>query len=239
MSVSDDPLLDRRTAVLALSGAALTLIAAAPAKPAAAWSRAVTTSPIGAFVVGNPAAKVKLVEYFSYTCHICADFAKAGTLPLKTGYIDRGLVLFEYRNLVRDPVDMVAALLARCGGPQAFAGNHQAIFAAFPAFMAKIQKATEAQKKSWFEGTTGERARKIGAGTGLTALMRARGYTQTQIDAALDSEVAQAELTGMTNIALSADRVGGTPTFFVNGRNAEVTAWPALKSKLDLALKAA
>jgi hypothetical protein len=105
--------------------------------------------------------------------------------------------------------------------------------------MAKIQKATDAQKTSWFEGATSERARKIAAGTGLTALMRARGYTQAQIDAALDSEVAQAELTGMTNIGLNADRVEGTPSFFVNGRNAGVTAWPALKSKLDLAIKAA
>lgn len=231
----DDPILDRRTAMLALSSAALTLVAATPAP---AWSSTVTTTPIGAFLVGNPAAKVKLVEYFSYTCHVCADFAKAGTLPLKTGYIDRGLVLFEYRNLVRDPVDMTAALLARCGGIKAFAGNHQAIFNNFPALIAKIQKATDAQKTSWFEGTTGERARKIAADTGLTALMRARGYTQAQIDAALDSEVAQAELTGMTNIGLNADNVEGTPSFFVNGRNAGVTAWPALKSKLDLVLKA-
>ena len=235
MSAFDDPLLDRRTAGLALSGAALTLLAATPAP---AWSSTVTTTPIGAFLVGNPAAKVRLVEYFSYTCHVCADFAKTGTAPLKTGYVDRGLILFEYRILVRDPVDMTAALLARCGGPQAFAGNHQAIFANFPALMAKIQKATDAQKTAWFEGTTGERARKIAAGTGLTALMRARGYTQAQIDAALDSEVAQAELTGMTNIGLNADRIQGTPSFFVNGRNAGVTDWPALKSKLDLALKA-
>jgi protein-disulfide isomerase len=237
MSAFDDPLLDRRAAVLALSGAALTLLAATPARPAL-WSRTVTTSPVGAVVVGNLDAKVRLVEYFSYTCHICADFAQAGSLPLKTQYIDRGLVLFEYRNLVRDPVDMTAALLARCGGPKAFAGNHQAIFAAFPVFIAKVQKATEAQKTSWFEGTTGQRARKIAADTGLTALMRARGYTPAQIDAALDSEVAQAELTGMTNIGRNADRVEGTPTFFVNGRNAGVNAWPALKSKLDLALKA-
>src|SRR3546814_8942324 len=114
MSVFDDPLLDRRTAVLALSGAALTLIGATPTK--SAWSQSVTTSPIGAFVAGNPAAKVRLVEYFSYTCHICADFTKASAVPLKTGCVDRGLVLFEYRNLVRDPVDMTAALLARAGG---------------------------------------------------------------------------------------------------------------------------
>src|SRR3546814_10488914 len=122
-------------------------------------------------------------------------------------YIDRGLVLFEYRNLVRDPVAMPAALLARAGGANAFVGNHQAIFAAFPAMIAKVQKATEAQKKSWFEGTTAERARKIAADTGLTALMRARGYTEAQLDAALGSEVAQAELTGMTNIGRSADHV--------------------------------
>lgn len=237
MSVFDDPLLDRRTAVFALSGAALTLLAATPAKPVA-WSQTVTTSPIGAHVSGNPAAKVRLVEYFSYTCSHCADFAKASSLPLKTQYVDRGLVLLEYRNLVRDPVDMTAALLARCGGPRAFVGNHHAIFAAFPLFTAKLTKATDAQKTSWFEGTTGERARRIAADTGLAALMRGRGYTQAQINAALDSEIAQAELTGMTNIAINGDRVAGTPSFFINGRNAEVTAWPALKSKLDLALKA-
>lgn len=236
MAAFDDFSLDRRTAILALSGAALTLIAATPAK-AALWSSKVTTSPIGAHVVGNPAAKVRLVEYFSYTCHVCADFANLGSAPLKTQYIDRGLVLFEYRNLVRDPVDMTAALLARCGGPAAFARNHQAIFTAFDTWMAKVTKATDAQKTSWFEGTTAQRARKIAADTGLAALMRARGYTQAQLDAALDSEVAQAELTGMTNIGRRADRVGGTPTFFINGRNAEAVAWPALKSKLDLAIK--
>ncbi|MFN7028151.1 MAG: thioredoxin domain-containing protein [Sphingopyxis sp.] len=236
MAAFDDFPIHRRTAVLALSGAALTLIAATPAKPAL-WSSKVTTSSIGAHVVGNPAAKVRLVEYFSYTCHVCADFAKLGSAPLKTQYIDRGLVLFEYRNLVRDPVDMTAALLARCGGPAAFARNHQAIFAAFDTWMAKLKNATDAQTTSWFEGTTGQRARKIAADTGLAALMRARGYTQAQLDAALDSEVAQAELTGMTHIARNADRVGGTPTFFINGRNAEVIAWPALKSKLDLAIK--
>lgn len=236
MSAFDDPLFDRRAAVLALSGAALTLLAAAPAKPAL-WSSTVTASPIGAHIAGNPAAKIRLVEYFSYTCHVCADFARLGSAPLKTQYIDRGLVLFEYRNLVRDPVDMTAALLSRCGGPAAFARNHQAIFANFPALIAKIQQASDTQKTSWFEGTTGERARKIAADTGLAALMRTRGYSQAQIDASLDSEVAQAELTGMTNIGRNADRVEGTPTFFINGRGAGVTAWPALKSKLDQAIK--
>lgn len=228
-------------ATAALGVLALSAVHAAPAKKAAAaaprWSSTVTASSIGAYSVGNPAAKIKLVEYFSYTCHVCGDFAKAAAVPLKTLYVDKGLVLFEYRNLVRDPIDMTAALLARCGGPKAFAGNHAAIFAGQPALLDKVTKASDAQKTSWFEGTTGQRARKIAADTGLTALMSARGYTAAQQNACLDDEVAQAELTGMTNIGRNADRVGGTPAFFLNGRRLEVTAWPAVKSQLDLALK--
>lgn len=230
-------------------GALLLFPAASPAKPAAKpapkaaaaaprWSATISTSAIGAHVVGNPNAKIKLIEYFSYTCSHCADFAKLSAVPLKTLYIDKGLVQFEYRNLVRDPVDMTAALLARCGTVKSFADNHQAIMLAQPAWLGKVIKATDAQKTAWFEGTTGERARKIAADTGLTALMSARGYTAAQQNACLDDAVAQAELTGMTNIGIRADRVQGTPTFYLNGRNAEVTTWPAVKSQLDAALKA-
>lgn len=236
------PIFRTRHAAALLAAAALVLAtaAAAPAKPAAKprWSATVSATSIGAYSVGNPAAKVKLVEYFSYTCHVCGDFARSGSAPLKAQYIDTGLVLFEYRNLVRDPVDMTAALLARCGGPKAFAGNHAAIFAGQPALLDKVTKVSDAQKTAWFEGTTGQRARRIAADTGLAALMTARGYTLAQQNACLDNEVAQAELTGMTNIGRNADRVSGTPAFFINGREAGVTAWPALKTKLDAALKA-
>ena len=235
MTVRFPALSSRRLAMGLMSAGALALLTAAA--PAAPWSATVTESPVGAIRVGNPDAKIKLVEYFSYTCSHCADFTKAGTAPLKTQYIDKGLVLFEYRNLVRDPVDMTAALLARCGGTKAFAANHQAIFAAQPTWFAKVQKATDAQMTSWYEGSTGQRARRIAADTGLTALMRARGYSAAQIDACLDSEVAQAEITGMTNIGRTADRVAGTPTFFINGRNAGVSDWAALKTRLDAALK--
>lgn len=232
-------LFPRRAAIGALSIAALALLGAAPpAKPAAPrWSATVSANEIGAYVVGKPDAKVRIVEYFSYTCSHCADFAKLAHVPLKTGYIDKGLVVLEYRNLVRDPVDMSAALLARCGGAAAFAGNHQAIFAAQKTWLGKVIKTPKAQMTSWYEGSIGQRARRVANDTGLDALMRARGYNAAQLDACMDSEVAQAELNGMTNIAINGDHVQGTPTFFINGRNAGVTQWPALKTALDLALK--
>lgn len=234
------PHVRRRAAIGALAVAALALTGAAkPAKPAAPrWSATVSTNDIGAFVIGNPKAKVRLIEYFSYTCSHCADFARQSAVPLKTLYVDKGLVLFEHRNLVRDPVDLTAALLARCGGGKAFAGNHQAIFAAQKSWFGKLQTASEAQMKSWYQGDVGARAKKIAAFTGLSALMRARGFTAAQLDACMDDGVAQAELEGMTNIAFNADKVKGTPTFFINGRNAETTQWPALKTSLDAAIKA-
>lgn len=239
MSAYRSIIFGRRAAIGALAVGALALIAAAaPAKPAAPrWSATIATTDIGSFSVGNPKAKVRLIEYFSYTCSHCADFARLGSVPLKTLYVDKGLVVFEYRNLVRDPVDMTAALLARCGGGKAFAGNHQAIFAAQRTWFGKVQQASEAEMKSWYQGGLGERARKIAAYTGLGALMRARGYTAAQLDACMNDGVAQAELEGMTNIAFNADRVKGTPTFFINGREAGANSWPALKTPLDAALK--
>jgi protein-disulfide isomerase len=232
--------LPRRSAIAALSAAALALlVAAAPAKPAAAprWSATVAESAIGAYRVGNPQAKVKLVEYFSYTCSHCAEFAKEAGTALKTAYIDKGLVLFEYRNLIRDPVDMTAAMLARCGGSRAFAANHQAIFAAQPAWLGKAAKMTKDQQAAWYQGSLADRTQRIAADVGLDALMRARGYTAAAIDTCLASGVAEAELMGMTNIGVTADKVAGTPTFFVNGRKTEVGHWADLKPVLDAALK--
>src|SRR5690606_35752266 len=56
--------------------------------------------------IGNPNAKVKLVEYLSYTCPHCAEFARQGEAPIKLGYLAPGKVSIEIRHLVRDPIDL-------------------------------------------------------------------------------------------------------------------------------------
>ena len=236
MTVISLPLV-RRAALTLLSGVAVTVLTAAAPANTQKWSATVSVSSIGAHLVGNPAAKVRLVEYLSYTCGTCGAFEKTGGLPLKAQFVDPGLVLVEYRNLVRDPVDMTAALLARCGGPRAFAGNHRAIMLAQPDWLAKVEKASDEQVKSWYQGSETQRARKIAVDTGLRALVQARGLSPAQIDGCLASDVALAELTGMTSIGRNADHVHGTPTFYVNGREAGVVDWASLKTRLDAALK--
>jgi protein-disulfide isomerase len=106
------------------------LTAAAPRQPD--WTRTVTTTAAGAYVLGKPDAKVRLVEYLSYTCPHCAHFTAEAAAPLTRDYIAKGLVSYEIRNAVRDHFDFVAALLARCGGPAKFFGNTEVIMAAQP-----------------------------------------------------------------------------------------------------------
>ena len=52
--------------------------AAVPAPNNGDWSTMVAKTPEGGFVMGNPGAKVKLIEYGSMTCPHCATFEEEG-----------------------------------------------------------------------------------------------------------------------------------------------------------------
>ena len=113
---------------LGLVGAALALTLSASAA-APNWQTRVTRTADGAFLVGNPNARVKLVEYMSYTCPHCAAFSRESAAVLRGQMIKSGTVSLEERNLVRDQLDLAAALLARCAGPAGFDKLSTAFFA--------------------------------------------------------------------------------------------------------------
>ncbi|HEX8555004.1 MAG TPA: thioredoxin domain-containing protein, partial [Sphingomonas sp.] len=58
--------------ILFVFSALLALTAAAPARD---WSTVAAKTATGAYVIGNPQARVKLIEYASYTCSHCAEFS--------------------------------------------------------------------------------------------------------------------------------------------------------------------
>ena len=72
------------------------------------WTKTVTRGANGAYVLGNPKAKVRLVEYLSYSCSHCAEFTAQSAAPLKTNYISKGNVAIELRNAVRDRFDFAS-----------------------------------------------------------------------------------------------------------------------------------
>ncbi|WP_311270625.1 thioredoxin domain-containing protein [Sphingobium sp. WCS2017Hpa-17] len=219
---------------LLLPLALLAVPAALVAAPAANWVSRVVLSPIGGHLMGNPAAPTKLVEYVSYTCSHCAHFVGEASAPLKTGYVKGGKVSVEIRNAVRDKYDLTAALLARCGGPVRFMGNHEALFANQTAWMPQIEA---------YDGSADKPAdqvaalKDIGQKTGLYALMTKRGFTNAQLDACIANPASMKQVLAMTDEAWNKAKIGGTPGFVVNGTKVEGSTWAILQAALPPAAR--
>lgn len=204
----------------------------AHAAPARNWANMVTLSKEGAYVIGNPAAKTRLVEYVSYTCPHCAHFVAEGTAPLKAGWVSKGLIAVEIRNLVRDRYDFTAALLARCGGAAKFPSNHEALFAAQSDWIAKVQ-AYESQPSTLpADAKPAAVMSEIADKTGMIALMAKRGVTPTQSRVCLADQKAFDLVIAMTKRGLEQDQVKGTPSFLLNGRLTDVYDWAGLQPLL-------
>lgn len=205
-----------------------TLIAA----PAVNWTTRVALSPIGGHVLGNPAAPTKLVEYVSYTCSHCAHFVGEASAPLKADYVKGGKVSVEARNAVRDKYDLTAALLARCGGPKRFFGNHEALFANQDDWMEQLQVYDRGAAKPSEQIAL---LRDIGRNTGLYTLMGKRGFTPAQLDACIANPAAMKQILAMTDEAWNKVKIGGTPAFTINGTQTGGSSWASLRDALPAA----
>jgi protein-disulfide isomerase len=180
------------------------------------WLSTVTVTDKGAHVIGNPAAPNKVVEYLSYTCGHCADFETKESPAFKTQFVATGKASLEIRNMVLNPVDLTAAMLARCGGKAKFFGNQRHLLATQAVWMGKTKNISAAtQEKLKAQDYTG-----FMLGTfdeiGLGPIMQQRGITQAQAKVCLADKSAFDIIVGMTE-AGSALGVRGTPSFLVNG----------------------
>lgn len=223
--------------------AATVLIAAAPgaAKLAAkasrtaqttAWDSRLSRSAAGNHVVGNPAAKVKLVEFISYTCSHCAHFAHASQAPLFTGPVHQGKVAIEVRPFFRNFIDVSATLLAQCGPDSKFLGNHHAILAAQESW---LKPPAEDVQKRWSTLEFAPRMKAVAENLGLYRLMLGRGYTPAQLDQCLANRPLADKLAAQTDEAETRLGVKGTPSFLINGTLQTVSDWKGLQPLLSAA----
>jgi protein-disulfide isomerase len=216
--------------VLTVTFATLALIAAG----APQWTSTITKSAIGGHVMGNPNAKVKLIEYLSYTCSHCAEFSGAASAPLKKNYVASGKVSVEFRNAVRDQIDMTAALAARCGGPAKFFGNTEAILAAQQVWLAKA-RTLDGDKLKALPITAQLQA--ISRSLGFDAMLAKRGVTPVQLNACMANKLSQQQVVAMTNDAFQTRQITGTPGFVINNEMVESAHnWAELEPKLKSAL---
>ena len=146
--------------------------------------------------LGNPKAKVTVIEYASMSCPHCARFNNEVFPAFKAKYIDTGKVHYILREFLTEPVEVSAAafLLARCSPRDKY-------FAVVDTFF----RGQEAMYKS---GNVNAALLKAG---------QAAGLNHDQIKACLDDDAALKALNVRVEGYARAG-INSTPTFVVNGR---------------------
>lgn len=216
---------------LALILALLPLAAAAPR--ARDWTTVAAKTPAGAFVIGNPAARVKLIEYASYTCPHCAAFAAESAPVLHDRMIRSGDVSLEFRHFLFNALDLGVAVLARCTGPRGFADTTALFYRTQDDWLPRAQQFQQANAQRLAVYPPEGRLRALVDGAGLTAIVTARGLSPAAVDACFADRAEMDRITAMTaNLPAGVD---ATPTFIVNGKLVAHVGWTALEPQLRAA----
>ena len=211
-----------RRSLLALTSCFATLTVAG------GWANAATTSPdpaaptdaIKDFALGSPDAKVKIVEYLSFTCPHCAHFHAEIFPKLKADYIDGGKVLLEYHEVYFDQMGLLGAMLARCGGEMRYFGLTDMLFD---------------KQRDWAVADSID-----SAVVELKKFARAAGMDDASVDACLhDQKMAEALVAHyQANIAKDypGDTFHGTPAFIINGTQYSNMEYEEFKKIIDAEL---
>lgn len=222
------PLLLAFAALAAVTAAALPTAEATAQQrraPAQDWTRIAARTPEGGFRMGNPAARLKLVEYVSLTCSHCATFAHEGNAGLMAA-VRTGRVSIEYRNYFRDGLDISAALLTRCASPVNYFAMTHDLLGTQATWMGRVRTLTAEQRRQ-VEGLQPlQQAHRITALLGLDAIGQRYGITPALRQRCMN----QAGLDQLQQMRATAEQMGvrGTPTFFINGVIQDVNTWAGI-----------
>lgn len=200
------------------------------------WSTVVTQTSAGGFLMGNPDAKVKLVELGSLTCHVCADFDKS-VPQLVEKYVKTGQVGYEFRNYVRDPFDIAVSLIARCNGSASFFPLTHALFKDQTDWVGRLQTVPQEQIEALTNLGPERQFLEIAKAAGMQQWAAMRGVPTAKSTQCLTNQEAVNQLVQMNSDATSEyPEMRGTPTFLINGKMVEVTNWQLLEPKIQEAL---
>lgn len=220
--------------IVSAAAAAVLLVAAAPTQD---WRATTGTAPSGAFTVGSPAAKTVLVEYLSFTCGHCGHFVAESKAALHDTLVRQGKVRVETRSAARDPYDLAAWLVARCGGPARFHALTSSIFAQQADWVGKGEAYATANLPTLKAMPQLKQLETIAEKSGLTAIAARNGVTPARTKACFATDADLKRVLGMTQAAFA--KINGTPSFEVNGTlEAEAHDWASIEPKVRASLVA-
>lgn len=211
-------------------------VAAKPAPAGQNWTDVVRKTAEGGFVMGNPDAPLKLIEYGARTCPHCAHFDAEGLPALKSKYIASGKVSYEFRDYpVHDALDIGPILLGQCVEPAQFFPMLDQMMANQDKLIGDIQtKITPADQAALQTKSPNEVATTLAEKLGYLDFVKQRGVPEAKARACLGDKAALETLAKNLQTANTQFQVSSMPTFILNGAKLDsVDTW----EKLEPALK--
>jgi protein-disulfide isomerase len=210
--------------------------------PGGTWADVVNQTSAGGYMMGNPNAKVKLIEIGSLSCPHCKAFDDEGVPTLVEKYVKPGKVSWEFRPyLIHGPIDMAADLIARCNGPKTFFPLTQALYKDQSVWLGKIEAAPQDKVQQIQNLPTNQIFVAMANLLGLQDWAAARGVPQAKSNQCLsDQKMINQEVQYSADVNSGYPDFTGTPSFIVNGKllpNPPVGSWDKLQPELDAALK--
>jgi protein-disulfide isomerase len=207
--------------------------------PGGSWADVVNATSAG-FMMGNPNARVKLVEIGSLFCPYCKRFEDEGSPLLVEKYVKPGNVSWEFRPyVIHGPIDVAANIVARCGGMKTFFPLTKALYKDQPALLAKIE-ATPQDKLTQIQNLPTNQVFVTYANLlGLQDWAAARGVPQARSNQCLsDQKMIDHEVQVTFDVNSQYPDFEGTPSFIINGKLLPKTgSWDKLEPQLKDALK--
>lgn len=199
------------------------------------WSETATRTPEGGWLVGNPDAPIKLVEYGSLTCPACALFSTEGSAKLHEEYIDTGRVSYEFRTvLIHGVVDLLLSRILECAPVETAVPLADQVWANLDQVTGPFQQ-NQAQLEQAIALPENQRFAAMAQVGQLDQFFAARGISTEQTQACLADSAAATALATKSQEMSTQDGVTGTPTFFLNGTKLDSTRWAEVEGALQRA----
>lgn len=200
------------------------------------WVDVAAVTPEGGWLIGNPDAPLKLVEYGSLTCPGCAQFSETGIPTLRENYVNSGRVSFELRSVpLHGAVDLVLTRMLQCAPKEAAHPLAEQLWANLDTVLNGVQ-ANPAVMEQAMRLPENQRFVAYAEQGGLTDFFAARGISTEQSRQCLSDFAAMDALAQKLQTQATEDAVNSTPTFFINGNLVELSpgeTWPQVEAALQ------
>ncbi|MEZ5693131.1 MAG: thioredoxin domain-containing protein [Altererythrobacter sp.] len=210
------------------------VIAPIDAPEGSEWIDVTNVSEYDGYILGNPDAPIKLVEYASLTCPACAAFAAQGSEELKNEFVNSGRVSYELRNQIHGPHDLALATMVRCGEKEAFHPLSDQVWANLNGLITPIIENQDAVQAA-FGLAPDQRMVKIAEIGGYYDFFAARGLSADQARQCLANEETYSAIAERSTQQSQEFGVEGTPTFFLNGKKIDSNSWDSIKVLIEKA----